>query len=69
MVPLEYSATGAPIPNLWALAFLIRHADDYGIDPGTYLMRQPVFQYYWDVGGNSRVSDAAVMGFRAIIDF
>jgi carbohydrate-selective porin OprB len=34
-----------------------------------YLMCQPVFQYYWDVGGNSRVPDAAVMGFRAIIDF
>jgi hypothetical protein len=28
-----------------------------------------VFQYYWDVGGNSRVPDAAVMGFRVIIDF
>jgi carbohydrate-selective porin OprB len=34
-----------------------------------YLMCQPVFQYYWDVGGNSRVPDAAVMGFRVIIDF
>jgi porin len=34
-----------------------------------YLMCQPVFQYYWDVGGNSRVPDAAVMGFRAMIDF
>ena len=22
-----------------------------------YLMCQPVFQYYWDVGGNSRVPD------------
>ena len=34
-----------------------------------YLMCQPVFQCYWDVGGNSRVPDAAVMGFRVIIDF
>jgi porin len=34
-----------------------------------YLMCQPVFQYYWDVGGNSRVPDAAVMGFRVIVDF
>jgi carbohydrate-selective porin OprB len=34
-----------------------------------YLMCQPVFQYYWDVGGNSRVPDPAVMGFRVIIDF
>jgi hypothetical protein len=28
-----------------------------------------VFQYYWNVGGNSRVPDAAVMRFRVIIDF
>ena len=34
-----------------------------------YLMCQPVFDYYWDVGGDSRVPDAARMGFRAIIDF
>ena len=34
-----------------------------------YLMCQPVLQYYWDVGGNSRVPDAAVMGFGVIIDF
>ena len=34
-----------------------------------YLMCQPVFQCYWDVGGNSRVPDAALMGFRVIIDF
>lgn len=35
----------------------------------SYLMCQPVFQYYWDVSGNSRVPDAAVMEFRVIIDF
>jgi carbohydrate-selective porin OprB len=34
-----------------------------------YLMCQPVFQCYWGVGGNSRVPDAAVMGFRVIVDF
>ena len=34
-----------------------------------YLLCQPVFQCYWDVGGNSRVPDAALMGFRVIIDF
>lgn len=34
-----------------------------------YLMCQPVFQYYWDVGGNSRVPNAAVLGFRVIVDF
>ena len=28
-----------------------------------------LFQYYWDVGGNSRVPDAAVMGFGVIVDF
>ena len=34
-----------------------------------YLMCQPVFQYYRDVGGNSRVPNAAVLGFRVIVDF
>jgi hypothetical protein len=34
-----------------------------------YLMCQPVFQHYWDVGGNSQIPNAAVMGFRVIVDF
>jgi carbohydrate-selective porin OprB len=34
-----------------------------------YLLLQPVFQYYWDVGRNSRVPNAAVLGFRVIVDF
>lgn len=28
-----------------------------------------LFQYYWDVGWNSRAPDAAVVEFRAIMDF
>jgi len=35
----------------------------------SYLMCQPVFQYYWDVSGNSRVPNAAVMEFRVKVDF
>jgi porin len=34
-----------------------------------YLLVQPVFQYYVDVGGNSRTSNAAVFGFRTHVDF
>jgi porin len=34
-----------------------------------YLLWQPVFQYYVDVGGNSRIPNAAVLGFRVKVDF
>ncbi len=34
-----------------------------------YLLWQPVFQYYWDVGGDSRIPNAAVLGFRVKVDF
>jgi carbohydrate-selective porin OprB len=34
-----------------------------------YLLFQPVFQYYWDVGGNSHIPNAAVFGFRVKVDF
>jgi porin len=42
---------------------------NYGAYVKRYFLWQPVFQYYWDVGGNSRVSNAAVLGFRVIVDF
>jgi carbohydrate-selective porin OprB len=42
---------------------------NYGAIVKPYLLLQPVFQYYWDVGGNSRVPNAAVLGFRVIVDF
>jgi porin len=34
-----------------------------------YLLFQPVFQYYDDVGANSHIPNAAVFGFRAKVDF
>jgi porin len=34
-----------------------------------YLLWQPVFQYYWDVGANSAIANAAVFGFRVKVDF
>jgi porin len=34
-----------------------------------YLLWQPVFQYYWDVGGSSRIPNAAIFGFRIKVDF
>lgn len=34
-----------------------------------YLLFQPVFQYYIDVGANSQIPDAAVFGFRIKVDF
>ena len=34
-----------------------------------YFFVQPVFQYYVDVGGNSRIPNAAVFGFRTGLNF
>ena len=34
-----------------------------------YFLWQPVFQYYRDVSGTSRLANAAVLGFRVIVDF
>jgi porin len=34
-----------------------------------YFLVQPVFQYYEDVGGNSRIPNATVFGFRTKINF
>jgi len=42
---------------------------NYGAIVKPYVLLQPVFQYYWDVGGNSRVRNAAALGFRVIVDF
>jgi porin len=42
---------------------------NYAAQLKPYLLWQPVFQYYWDVGGNSRVPNAAVLGFRVKVDF
>jgi porin len=42
---------------------------NYALQLKPYLLWQPVFQYYWDVGGNSRIPNAAVFGFRIKVDF
>jgi carbohydrate-selective porin OprB len=42
---------------------------NYAAQIKPYLLWQPVFQYYWDVGGNSRIPNAAVFGFRIKVDF
>jgi hypothetical protein len=35
----------------------------------SYLLFQPVFQYYVGVGANPHLSDSAVFGFRSKVDF
>jgi porin len=42
---------------------------NYAANIRPYLLWQPVFQYYWDVGANSRIPNAAVFGFRVKVDF
>ena len=42
---------------------------NYSAQVRPYLLWQPVFQYYWDVGGNSRIPNAPVLGFRIKVDF
>ena len=42
---------------------------NYAAQLKPYLLFQPVFQYYWDVGGNPRVPNAVVLGFRVKVDF
>jgi porin len=42
---------------------------NYAAQIKPYLLWQPVFQYYWDVGGNSHIPNAAIFGFRIKVDF
>jgi carbohydrate-selective porin OprB len=42
---------------------------NYALQFRPYLLWQPVFQYYWDVGGTPRIPNAAVLGFRVKVDF
>jgi len=42
---------------------------NYAAQLKPYLLFQPVFQYYWDVGANSHIPDAAVLGFRVKVNF
>ncbi|HYL85467.1 MAG TPA: carbohydrate porin [Candidatus Angelobacter sp.] len=42
---------------------------NYALQLKPYLLWQPVFQYYWDVGGSSHIPNAAVLGFRVKADF
>jgi carbohydrate-selective porin OprB len=42
---------------------------NYAAQVTPYILFQPVFQYYVDVGANSRIPNAAVFGFRTKINF
>lgn len=42
---------------------------NYAAQLTRYILVQPVFQYYVDVGANSHVPNAAVLGFRTKINF
>lgn len=42
---------------------------NYSLQLTKYYMLQPAFQYYVDVGGNSALSNAAVVGIRTKINF
>ena len=42
---------------------------NYAAQVTRYFLVQPVFQYYVGVGGNSRVPNAAVFGFRTKVNF
>jgi porin len=42
---------------------------NYALQVKAYFLWQPVFQYYVDVGGNSRTPNAAILGFRTKVIF
>ena len=42
---------------------------NYAIQATPFFLVQPVFQYYVNVGGNSRLPDAPVLGFRTKVTF
>ena len=42
---------------------------NYALQVKPYFLIQPVFQYYVDVGANSRIPNAAVLGFRVKVTF
>jgi|SRR5277367_1315560 len=42
---------------------------NYSAEVRPYILFQPVFQYYVDVGANSRIPNAAVLGFRVKVTF
>lgn len=42
---------------------------NYAFHATPCLLFQPVFQYYFNVGGNSQIPDAAVYGFRTMVTF
>jgi carbohydrate-selective porin OprB len=42
---------------------------NYSLQVRPYLLVQPTFQYYANVGGNPSLSNAPVLGFRTKITF
>jgi porin len=63
-----FQTVGIP-PGLPALGSEKALDLNYALWLRPYLLWQPVFQYYWDVGANSRIPNAAIFGFRVKVDF
>jgi len=42
---------------------------NYAMQITPYLLWQPTFHYYADVGGSSRLANAPVLGFRVKVNF
>jgi porin len=64
--PFRYAGVPLGMPRLGSEKAIELN---YAAQLRTYLLFQPVFQYYWDVGANSRIPNAAVLGFRVKVDF
>jgi hypothetical protein len=62
-----YRAIGIP-PGLPLLGSEKAIELNYAANIRPYLLFQPVFQYYDDVGANSHIPNAAVFGFRVKVD-
>jgi porin len=70
-----YSKLGDPFQTLGVPFGLVRLGSEKAVEVNyaahltRYLLVQPVFQYYVDVGGNSQTPNAAVFGFRTQLNF
>ena len=72
---LVYSKISDPFSNFGALMGGPRLGSEkafelnYALQVTPYFLLQPVFQYYVDVGGNSTLPNAPVLGFRTKVTF
>jgi porin len=63
-----FQAVGIP-PGLPLLGSEKAFETNYALQVRPYFLVQPVFQYYVDVGANSHIPNAAVLGFRVKVTF